>query len=293
MAARSTARRAAGSTTGCTTDARHQGRPVDLPPPARPRGSCKRRRPRPDAVQLAGQRLPRSRASSTARRSKPRRRCRTPSASASASCTGCRPKRRPSGDRLGAPELRLRPDVMGTSDGLSKHPYIRESRRIRALKTIVEQEVSAHHQQGPRGAFRRLGRRRLVSDRHPPLGARRRRRSCRTRPFQIPLGALFPIRVDNLIAGGQEHRHDPHHQRLLPAASGRVEHRRGGGSAGGLRLDQGKSAATVHQHLELRSAFQRGLLGEGVPLAWTLDTGVGDKDFAPRQWQAMQDARRT
>src|SRR5258706_6791304 len=52
----------------------------------------------------------------------------------------------------GAPELRLRPDVMGTDDGLSKHPYIRESRRIKAKKTIVEQEVSEHYQKGPRAA---------------------------------------------------------------------------------------------------------------------------------------------
>ena len=82
-----------------------------------------------------------------------------------------------SGDRRGAPELMLRPDVMGTADGLSKHPYIRESRRIVALKTIVEQEVSAQFQRGPaRGALRRFGRRRLVPDRHPPLRPRRRRR---------------------------------------------------------------------------------------------------------------------
>jgi len=51
-----------------------------------------------------------------------------------------------------APELKLRPDVMDTTDGLSKHPYIRESRRIKARKTIVEQEVSAHHQPGPLAA---------------------------------------------------------------------------------------------------------------------------------------------
>jgi hypothetical protein len=29
--------------------------------------------------------------------------------------------------------MRLRPDVVGTEDGLAKYPYIRESRRIRAL----------------------------------------------------------------------------------------------------------------------------------------------------------------
>ena len=46
----------------------------------------------------------------------------------------------------GGSELRLRPDVMGTADGLSKHPYIREARRIKAKKTIVEQEVSERYQ---------------------------------------------------------------------------------------------------------------------------------------------------
>ena len=34
--------------------------------------------------------------------------------------------------------LRLRPDVVGTKDGLAKHPYIRESRRIRAEFTVLE-----------------------------------------------------------------------------------------------------------------------------------------------------------
>ncbi|MEQ1807084.1 MAG: FAD-dependent oxidoreductase, partial [Burkholderiaceae bacterium] len=57
-----------------------------------------------------------------------------------------------SGTRLGAPELRLRPDVMGSADGLCKFPYIREPRRIKAKKTIVEQEVSTTHQSGPRAA---------------------------------------------------------------------------------------------------------------------------------------------
>ena len=53
------------------------------------------------------------------------------------------------GDRLGASELKLRADLMGTADGLAKFPYIRESRRIKALRTVVEQDVSAHFQAGP------------------------------------------------------------------------------------------------------------------------------------------------
>ena len=53
------------------------------------------------------------------------------------------------------PELKLRTDIMGTSDGLAKHPYIRESRRIKALRTVVEQDVSADFQKGPRAASSR------------------------------------------------------------------------------------------------------------------------------------------
>ena len=36
---------------------------------------------------------------------------------------------RPDG-RNGWPGLRLRPDVLGTDDGLAKHPYVRESRLV-------------------------------------------------------------------------------------------------------------------------------------------------------------------
>ena len=46
------------------------------------------------------------------------------------------------GSAHGAPELKLRPDAMGSPDGLSKHPYIRESRRIVALTTVREHDVS-------------------------------------------------------------------------------------------------------------------------------------------------------
>lgn len=42
----------------------------------------------------------------------------------------------------GYPGVRLRGDVLGTEDGLAKAPYIRESRRIRGVYTITEQDVS-------------------------------------------------------------------------------------------------------------------------------------------------------
>ena len=168
------------------------------------------------------------------------------------------------GDRLGAPELRLRPDIMGTADGLAKFPYIRESRRIKALRTVVEQDVSAHFQTGPRAAHFEdsVGVGWYPIDIHR-AGPEDVGISCRTRPFQIPLGALIPVRVRNLIAAakniGTTHitngcfRLHPVEWNIGEAA----------GALAAFCLDRGKSAAAVHQDVELRSAFQRSLLERG------------------------------
>jgi hypothetical protein len=89
--------------------------------------------------------------------------------------------------------LRLRGDVLGdTEDGLAKTPYIRESRRIRAEHTIVEQELSLAVR-GEAGAVSypdSVG----VGMYHIDIGC------C---PFELPLGALVPIRIENLLAGAK------------------------------------------------------------------------------------------
>src|SRR5205085_6055514 len=54
---------------------------------------------------------------------------------------------------LGHPELMLRPDEMGTADGLSKYPYIRESRRMLARGRVVEQDIVDDAQPGPRARW--------------------------------------------------------------------------------------------------------------------------------------------
>src|SRR5690606_7540453 len=49
---------------------------------------------------------------------------------------------RPDGG-VGYPGLRLRGDVVGgTPDGLAQAPYVRESRRIRAVETVREQDIA-------------------------------------------------------------------------------------------------------------------------------------------------------
>ncbi len=110
---------------------------------------------------------------------------------------------RPDGG-TGYPGLRLRGDIVGTADGLAKHPYIRESRRIRAETTIVEQDI-ALDVRGDHGAVAYpdsvgIGHYRI--DLHPSTGGDPYI-DIGCAPFQIPLGALLPVRMENLIAGAK------------------------------------------------------------------------------------------
>lgn len=106
---------------------------------------------------------------------------------------------RPDGG-TGYPGLRLRKDVVGTEDGLAKYPYIRESRRIKAEFTVLEQHV-ASDVRGDKGAEKfadsvGIGYYRI--DLHPSTGGFNYI-DIGALPFQIPLGALIPVRVENLL----------------------------------------------------------------------------------------------
>lgn len=113
---------------------------------------------------------------------------------------------RPDGGK-GWPGLRLRKDVMGTEDGLAKYPYVRESRRIKALFTILEEHVGKEqwekkNNQSSDGKsahfFDTVGIGYYHIDLHP---------SCNGNnyidfpsiPFEIPLGALIPQRMENIL----------------------------------------------------------------------------------------------
>ncbi|MFC4138273.1 MULTISPECIES: FAD-dependent oxidoreductase [unclassified Microbacterium] len=101
----------------------------------------------------------------------------------------------------GFPGLRLRPDVMGTDDGLAQAPYHRESRRIRALTTVTENDVS-FAVRGDAGATRyedSVGVGMYRIDLHPSTGGDTYIDVAST-PFEIPLGALIPRRMKNLLA---------------------------------------------------------------------------------------------
>jgi hypothetical protein len=108
---------------------------------------------------------------------------------------------RPEGG-YGYPGLKLRGDIVGTNDGLTKAPYIRESRRIKAEFTVLEQHVGVEARGNLQGAEQfkdsvGIGSYRI--DLHPSY--RRTYLDVNSWPHQIPLGALIPQRVENLLPG--------------------------------------------------------------------------------------------
>jgi len=114
---------------------------------------------------------------------------------------------RPDG-KAGWRELRLRGDVVGTRDGLAKYPYVREARRIKAVTTILEQHCGT----GARAAATGMPEDRVTAVDYPdsvgigsyridlhPTSAGDNYIDFSSLPFQIPLGALLPVRMENLV----------------------------------------------------------------------------------------------
>lgn len=180
----------------------------------------------------------------------------------------------------GYPELLLRPDVMGTADGLSKYPYIRESRRLRALRTVTETDISAAWQPGARARLfpDSVGLGLYAIDIHPTEGEEKLP-PAPARPFQIPLGALLPGRPANLLAAGKNigttHVTNGAY-RLHP-----VEWNIGESAAltAVFCLDRGLTPAAVLGDARRLRRLQRRLLTAGVPLHWFVDVPLDHPAF--------------
>ncbi|MBI1357019.1 MAG: FAD-dependent oxidoreductase [Acidobacteria bacterium] len=183
---------------------------------------------------------------------------------------------RPDGG-AGWPGLRLRGDVMGTEDGLAKHPYVRESRRIRAEVTILEQHVGTEARMAETGLSREevaaasypdsvgVGSYRL--DLHPSTGGDNYI-DVSSLPFQIPLGALLPVRMENVLPAaknlGVTHITNGCY-RLHPVEWG-IGEAAGALAAEAIRTRQSPRAIRADAG-RLRD-FQRSLESQGFELAW-------------------------
>lgn len=175
---------------------------------------------------------------------------------------------RPDGG-IGYRGLHLRRDVVGgTVDGLAPAPYIRESRRIRAEFTVLEQHIAYPlRPDGPELFPDSVGIGCYRIDLHPRTsGAGYLDLGCW--PFQIPLGSLLPVRVENLLPGGKN-------LGVTHITNGayRVHHVEWNvGEAAGLLaafcLERKVPPRAVRSRKSLLEDFQSLLRRQGVALAW-------------------------
>lgn len=173
--------------------------------------------------------------------------------------------------------LRLRPDITDTEDGLAKYPYIRESRRIQAEFTVLEQHVGTE----ARTAMLKLKPEEVTAenfadsigvgsyriDLHMSTGGNNYI-DVSSLPFQIPLGALIPKRVENLLPAcknlGVTHITNGCY-RLHPVEWNIGE------AAGALaaQANQSKQAPRrIRNTPKLLTEFQTRLQQQGVEIAW-------------------------
>jgi hypothetical protein len=190
---------------------------------------------------------------------------------------------------VGYPELKLRPDVMDTLDGLSKAPYIREGRRIVAHKRVTETDISAAFHEGARATpfDDAVGVGWYPIDLHRCVGNPDVALFEPTRPFQVPLGSLLPRHPSNLLAAckniGTTHLTNGAY-RLHPVEWAVGE------AAGALAAHCLRGACTPLEVLHNRSRlrrFQLKLIRRGTPIAWTTDVPPEHPLFVAAQLLAV------
>jgi hypothetical protein len=179
--------------------------------------------------------------------------------------------------------LRLRPDIVGTADGLAKYPYIREGRRIKAEFTVLEQHLTIADRMKETGQTKAEVRATPFADSvgighyamdlhittrgdHAEFGG--------TLPFQIPLGALIPRRVENLLPAcknlGVTHLTNGCY-RLHPVEWNIGE---ATGTLAAFCVAQKKMPREVRAKVELLADFQKLLRHDGVRLEWPKDLAM-------------------
>jgi hypothetical protein len=194
---------------------------------------------------------------------------------------------RDDGRGRGYPGLRIVPEAAGTADGFGKAPYIREARRIRGLKRVVEQDITARPGSA---AARALPFADSVGVGHYPIDVH----ACcngpmpdyhfdKALPFQIPLGALIPAGFDNLLAAAKNlsvtHITNGAY-RLHPVEWNSGE---AAGALAAFCLAEGCRPEAVEREPERLHRFQHALLARGVPLAWAVDAPPESADFIALQ----------
>lgn len=171
--------------------------------------------------------------------------------------------------KAGWPGLRLRHDQSGTEDGLAMYPYIRESRRIAAEFTVLEQHVATKGREttGAEKFADSVGIGSYRIDLHPSSGGDNYI-DVSSQPFQIPLGALLPQRLENLIAGAKNLgvTHITNGCYRLHPVEWNIGESAGALAAEALRT--GEPPRQIRRKPKLLADFQARLRSHGVQTEW-------------------------
>jgi hypothetical protein len=192
----------------------------------------------------------------------------------------------------GYPELKLKKDALGTEDGLSKYPYIREARRGQTCIRIKEQDIVGNDS---------CARARIFDDSvgigYFPIDIHGKEAAPTTlnptKHFQVPLGAmLLSEPPSNLVLAckniGTTHLTNGAY-RLHP-----IEWTIGEAAGALVRyvLDSKISVQDVLQHNDKLRSFQLSLIKAGVPLYWYDDVATDHPDFVAIQFLSISNIMR-
>ncbi len=196
--------------------------------------------------------------------------------------------RHDSESKRGYPGLKLRGDELGSADGLAKAAYIREPRRLIARTIVHEGHIGTEQRRrdglatpdrnwdatpyGTAHPFEdSVGIGHYMIDLHPSC-AGRNNVYVPAAPFRIPMGALIPVRVRNLLAAGKclGVTHVTNGAYRMHHVEWNV-----GESAGALAawcVRANREPHEVHQAKGLLGAVQQVLDDQGVRRAWPWET---------------------
>lgn len=180
-------------------------------------------------------------------------------------------------DGHGYPFLKMRSDVLGTTTGVAKYPYIREGRRLRALETVKTTDVSDAYLPGARGrSFEySVGIGLYPLDMHQNVAAGTSFARGHALPYQVPMGALIPETMNGLLAGakniGTTHMVNSAY-RLHPIEWAIGE---AAGTLAAYSVSWGKEARDVFANEGNARELQARLISDGAPLYWIDDVPEG------------------
>jgi hypothetical protein len=175
--------------------------------------------------------------------------------------------------KQGWPGLRLRGDVMGTADGMAKYPYVRESRRIQSLFTILEEYIGKENramvsnEKKAAGFYDSVGIGYYHIDLHPSSRGDNYI-DFEAYPYQIPLGACIPQRMENLLPANKNigTTHITNGCYRVHPAEWNI------GEAVGLlvcyALQKQVTPRAVREKEELLTDFQRIIRSQGIETQW-------------------------